>query len=212
MPTSCIWGAKSLVADSTQAVPSQPAHNSRSSKSTGKAAHAVEAVQRVSARDKTLGAALTLFNQHSVHAVSTRHMAEHVGISPGNLYYHFRNKEDIVLALYETLEKDLLRILQLPEERVVKLEHVLQYVVRLFEHLWVYRFFYRDVVSHLGTMPEVEARYRALSAKVLASGCAIYTEMTRSGLMDATAGQIPIISANSWIILSHWFSYQKSLG
>lgn len=155
---------------------------------------------------------MTLFNQQGVHVVSTRHMAEHVGISPGNLYYHFRNKEDVLLALYASLEADLLQILQLPEQRVVKLEHVLQYVVRLFEHLWAYRFFYRDVISHLGTMPQVEMRYRNLSAQVLASGSAIYSEMVRSGLMIAPPALIPVITANSWIVLSHWFSYQKSLG
>ncbi|HEY8711168.1 MAG TPA: TetR/AcrR family transcriptional regulator [Burkholderiaceae bacterium] len=190
--------------------PSTP--GKRPSKPAGKAPRVTDPASRVSARDKTLSAALTLFNDQGMHAVSTRHMAEHVGISPGNLYYHFRNKEDVVLALYESMEADLLRILQLPAERSVKLAHVLSYVVHLFTHLWTYRFFYRDVVSHLEAMPHVAARYRELSAQVLASGRAIYAEMVRSGVMSATDEQIPVITTNSWIVLSHWFSYQQSLG
>ena len=55
-------------------------------------------------RDRILDAALALFNADGSHAVSTRHIAARLEISPGNLYYHFANKEEIVLCLYERIE------------------------------------------------------------------------------------------------------------
>src|SRR5512137_3067511 len=58
-------------------------------------------------RERILDAALVLFNADGSHAVSTRHIAARLGISPGNLYYHFGNKEEIVLCLYERIEHAL---------------------------------------------------------------------------------------------------------
>jgi AcrR family transcriptional regulator len=55
-------------------------------------------------RDKILEVALDLFNQQGTAAVSTNHIAAATGISPGNLYYHFRNKEDIIRGVFDLME------------------------------------------------------------------------------------------------------------
>jgi AcrR family transcriptional regulator len=47
--------------------------------------------------------ALHLFNERGVDAVSTRDIAARVGISPGNLTYHFPAKNDIIAALCHDL-------------------------------------------------------------------------------------------------------------
>src|SRR5215210_4307966 len=54
-----------------------------------------------STKERVLGAALRLFNEKGTAAVSTNHIAEAAGISPGNLYYHYRNKEEIIAGLWE---------------------------------------------------------------------------------------------------------------
>jgi AcrR family transcriptional regulator len=53
----------------------------------------------VSTRARITQAALRFFNEQGTAAVSTNHMADALGISPGNLYYHFRNKAEISRAL-----------------------------------------------------------------------------------------------------------------
>jgi AcrR family transcriptional regulator len=50
-------------------------------------------------RQKILETAKELFNQHGYNAVSTRDIAEAVGISKGNLTYYFQKKEEIVEAI-----------------------------------------------------------------------------------------------------------------
>ena len=53
--------------------------------------------------ERILDAALTLFNEGGTAVASTNHIAAACGISPGNLYYHFRNKEEIIRALFERM-------------------------------------------------------------------------------------------------------------
>src|SRR5512135_1912803 len=93
-------------------------------------------------RTRIADAALALFNADGTHAISTRHVAAKLDISPGNLYYHFGNKEEIVLALYERIEHELLGILAPPATPIASFDAILAYLDRLFAHLWQYRFFY----------------------------------------------------------------------
>jgi len=51
-------------------------------------------------RDRVLSAALELFNERGSGSVTTNHVAAHAGISPGNLYYWFGDKDEIVRELY----------------------------------------------------------------------------------------------------------------
>ncbi|HHT17748.1 MAG TPA: TetR/AcrR family transcriptional regulator [Papillibacter sp.] len=53
-------------------------------------------------RQEILNAARTLFNQYGYNGVSLRDIAEAVGISKGNLTYHFSKKEDIIESLLDS--------------------------------------------------------------------------------------------------------------
>ncbi len=61
---------------------------------------------RFSTRDRILDAALDLFNGRGPDRVTTAEIAEAVKINEGNLYYHFRTKELLVLALFARFEVD----------------------------------------------------------------------------------------------------------
>jgi AcrR family transcriptional regulator len=56
---------------------------------------------RPSTKDRIVDSAITLFNESGIAAVTTNHIAEHAGMSPGNLYYHYANKEEILRAAFE---------------------------------------------------------------------------------------------------------------
>ena len=99
----------------------------------------------MSNRERIVDTALQLFNERGSATVSTNHIAAAAQISPGNLYYHFRNKEEIVRALFERLFATHDRIFALPEDRAPTLTDVRRLVRGNFDVLWEYRFAYREL-------------------------------------------------------------------
>ncbi len=55
---------------------------------------------------------LDLFNRFGEPNVSTTLISAELGISPGNLYYHFSSKDKLINHLYDQFEVDMLRLLE----------------------------------------------------------------------------------------------------
>ena len=94
-------------------------------------------------RARILDRALELFNERGTAVVSTNHIAAAASISPGNLYYHFRNKDEIVRALFQQLfelQDRSFTVSQSGAPTFADLRHLVQVN---FEVLWKYRFVYR---------------------------------------------------------------------
>ena len=73
-------------------------------------------------RQRILDASLAMFNAQGEPHVTTNHIADELEISPGNLYYHFRNKEDIIEHLFVRYEARMDAALLVPEGRLPDLE------------------------------------------------------------------------------------------
>ena len=73
-------------------------------KAKDKSARPGKAEQTLQTRARVLQSALELFNERGSGTVNTHHIAEKAGISPGNLYYHFKNKEEIIRELFSQIE------------------------------------------------------------------------------------------------------------
>ncbi|MDD5359927.1 MAG: TetR/AcrR family transcriptional regulator [Sulfurovaceae bacterium] len=77
------------------------------------------------AKEKILETALYLFNTQGSRLATTNHIAKACGISPGNLYYHYKNKEEIIRALF----------VQMGGEWELKIEDVTEVNFALFEEI-----------------------------------------------------------------------------
>src|SRR5215831_17233047 len=94
-------------------------------------------------RERILSTALALFNRAGEPHVTTADIADEMNISPGNLYYHFRNKDDIIGELYGALEASVRPLLVPPSRRAATIEDLWLLLHLLFERMGEYRFFYR---------------------------------------------------------------------
>ena len=75
-------------------------------------------------RQRILDTSLAMFNLQGEPNVTTNHIADELEISPGNLYYHFRNKDDIIEQLFQRYEERMDSALVAPEGRLPNLEDI----------------------------------------------------------------------------------------
>ena len=68
-------------------------------------------------KERILQISLQLFNERGERSVTTNHIAAELAISPGNLYYHFRNKQEIIKELAQQYQRETLEMLAIPTDR-----------------------------------------------------------------------------------------------
>ncbi len=64
-----------------------------------------------SRRTQIIRAALQRYRTHTVSGTTLRDVAQAAGIPLGNLYYYFRSRDDLVFAVLEECERELLALL-----------------------------------------------------------------------------------------------------
>lgn len=143
--------------------------------------------------------------------MTTNHIADEMEISPGNLYYHYRNKEDILLCLYERFEEALLEALKAPEPEAVKLENMWLFLHLIFENIWHYRFFYRDLDHILSKSEKIKRRYSRVLLKKIDTAKLLCTGLSERGILVASASEIDALSHNMALTASYWLNFQSAL-
>ncbi len=158
-------------------------------------------------REKILDTALTMFNALGERNVTTNHIADELGISPGNLYYHFKNKNDIVaqlFALYETRMDELLA----RRKRVPTLDDVRLQMQHVFECMWTYRFLYRDLVDILSQNRKLKQRFARLLNRAEDSAVAMMRGLIEAKTLSATKEEIQTTAENIVLATTFWLNYQ----
>ncbi len=163
--------------------------------------------KRIKTSQRIANNSLELFNQLGERSVSTNHIASHMEISPGNLYYHFPNKQAIISVLFSEYESLVLSFLHPPEGRLPNVDDKRFYLQQLLDAMWRYRFLYRDIEHLLHSDTELATRYRRFSQRCLAQAQAIYAGFVEAGILRMTPQQIESLSLNAWIILTSWVGF-----
>ena len=100
-------------------------------------------------REAILDSAIEIFNEKRTSKVSTVQIADYMGISPGNLYYYFHNKEDIVRCIWhERIMKDLEETKNHPLE-LSKGQDIVTMLNVLIDHISNFYFFYSEISTLL---------------------------------------------------------------
>lgn len=162
---------------------------------------------RPKTRARIVQASLALFNEQGERSVTTNHIAAHLGISPGNLYYHFRNKQMIIAELFAEYAASVDDFLRLPEGRALTVADKTHYLESLLDAMWRYRFLHRDLEHLLAADPVLAEDYRQFARRCLAHAQAIYRGFVEAGILCLDEAQAEALALNAWIVLTSWVRF-----
>ncbi len=160
-------------------------------------------------RERIIQAALELFNEHGCRSMTTNHIAAHLSISPGNLYYHFRNKEEIIRAIFERISEVVRTTILMPEGRDVTAAELGSYHLVGIETLWNFRFLLRDLSELLARDPELAAGYRELQQWLITEFMGLFERMIAQGDMHRPGqkGVLHRVATNTFILWTSWVNF-----
>lgn len=147
-------------------------------------------------RTRILVSSLLLFNDNGEPNTTTNEIADEVDISPGNLYYHFNKKSDLVEALLLEFQADARQVLRPPESQQVSLDEFWVFLHLLLELTAAYRFLLRDMESLIVEYPKVGIALKHF-ARGLAASFELYLHaMAAGGQIELEKRDMPIVSRN----------------
>jgi AcrR family transcriptional regulator len=163
--------------------------------------------------ERIVDAALTLMNGEGGADVGTNHIATHLGMSPGNLYYHFRNREEIVRAIFPRIAAEGLAATA--PTGGVPLD-AQSFGARHLEGLaimWRYRFFFRDLHQLVARDPVLARAYRAFEVQLHAQYRALFEQLIGDGQMrrPRRPEDLGRLTTNSIVVWTNWVAYISTL-
>ena len=163
-------------------------------------------------RQRILDTSLAMFNAQGEPNVTTNHIADELEISPGNLYYHFRNKDDIIEQLFAGYEARMDTALAAPEGRLPGLEDIWLQLHLVFECIWDYRFLYRDLVDILSRNRRLRLRFARILKRADEQAHTVMRGLVQAGVMRASADEVNAAATNILVLATFWMNYATARG
>jgi len=159
-------------------------------------------------RERIVEASLRLFNEHGEPNVTTSVVADELNISPGNLYYHFANKDQIVNEIFAAFEREIRDTLAAPARRAPTVEDAWLFLHLFFELVWKYRFLFRDLNDLLSRNRHVETHMKEIVAHSVRTASQLCAGLVATGDMRASRAEIEALAANMIAVAIYWLSFE----
>ncbi len=114
--------------------------------------------------EKIVDTALQLFNNYGLAKVTLRTIAKEMGISQGNLNYHYKKRADIIEALYFQLVERIDKAMPTDEITKIDLELLFSLSTSIMHSSYAYRFFLLDFVQIMRENKTIKKHYAKLVA------------------------------------------------
>ncbi|HNU10098.1 MAG TPA: TetR/AcrR family transcriptional regulator [Rubrivivax sp.] len=157
--------------------------------------------------ERILEVTLALFNRFGEPNVSTTLISSELRISPGNLYYHYPAKDELVNALVDRHERALSELLPAAED-VANVEDAWFFLHLLFERTWDYRFLYRDLSDLLSKNRHLETRIAAMMTAKAQALQQLIRGLRHAGVLLAEEADTGPLATSMLVLATYWLSYE----
>jgi AcrR family transcriptional regulator len=157
--------------------------------------------------ERILEVTLDLFNRFGEPNVSTTLISAELQISPGNLYYHYPAKDELINTLFDRYERALDELLQ-AAEGVDNVEDAWLFFHMLFELIWQYRFLYRDLNDLLSKNRRLETHFQFVLKNKGRAVRAVLDGLVRGQAMNMSAEDAEPAATAMVVVLTYWLSYE----
>jgi len=157
--------------------------------------------------ERILEVTLDLFNRFGEPNVSTTLISAELQISPGNLYYHYPAKDELINTLFDRYERALDELLQ-AAEGVSNVEDAWLFFHMLFELIWQYRFLYRDLNDLLSKNRRLETHFQFVLKNKGRAVRAVLDGLVRGEAMTISDEDAEPVATAMVVVLTYWLSYE----
>ena len=157
--------------------------------------------------ERILEVTLELFNRFGEPNVSTTLISAELGISPGNLYYHYPAKDELINSLFDRYEAGLDELLRAADD-VANVEDAWLFFHMLFELIWRYRFLYRDLNDLLSKNRRLETHFQFVLKNKAKAVQGVLDGLARGGAMRIEARDVEPVATAMVVVLTYWLSFE----
>ena len=157
--------------------------------------------------ERILEVTLDLFNRFGEPNVSTTLISAELHISPGNLYYHYPAKDELINALFDRYEKGLNELLH-AADNVRNVEDAWLFLHMLFELIWQYRFLYRDLNDLLSKNRRLETHFQFVLKNKSRAIESVLEGLGRGSAVRLDRRDVPAVATSMVVVLTYWLSYE----
>ena len=157
--------------------------------------------------ERILEVTLELFNRFGEPNVSTTLISAELGISPGNLYYHYPAKDELINSLFDRYEKALNELLN-ASDSVRDVEDAWFFMHTLFVLIWQYRCWYRDLNDLLSKNRRLETHFQWVLKNKARSVKAMLDSMSRAGTISMDSREAEPTATSMVVVLTYWLSFE----
>jgi AcrR family transcriptional regulator len=170
---------------------------------------------KINTKTKIKNSAIHLFNSQETLSVTTNHIAKEAGISPGNLYYHYKNKEEIVTDLYLDLSKKFEEInsfenILLSSNPIKVLDNTFELMGEIF---YEYRFLLRDSMVLIALYPSFKENFVRNQEKRIIQIESLLQFLLKENIIQYEENiNLERTAKMHWFIIAYWQSFASSTG
>jgi AcrR family transcriptional regulator len=160
-------------------------------------------------KDKIIATAIDLFNIHGTKAISTNHIAKEMGISPGNLYYHFRSKNDIIRSISDNFSNELGSVLKIQLDTISDFSSNLTSLFnRFFKIQQSYQFLFLEGVHLTKQDSRLLDNYTNLRSLIKKGYHELLSNLVKIKIMKRQSlNIIDELLDTQWIIMWYWINH-----